>query len=75
MKLKTFALPSSAVARALAFIALTASAAASHAAAIDVDDVVTDIAAQAAPIAAIGAAVLLLVVGIKAFKWVRRALS
>ena len=46
----------------------------SHAAAIDVEDVVTDIAAQAAPIAAIGAAVLLLIVGIKAFKWVRRAL-
>jgi hypothetical protein len=45
-----------------------------NAAAIDVTAVVTDIGAQATPIAAIGAAVLLLVVGIKAFKWVRRAL-
>ena len=46
---------------------------ASQAAAIDVAGVVTDIAAQAAPVAAIGAAVLLLTVGIKAFKWVRKA--
>lgn len=47
----------------------------SHAAAIDVEDIVTDIAAQATPVAAIGAAVLLLFVAIKAFKWVRKALS
>lgn len=47
----------------------------SQAAAIDVAAVVADIGAQAAPIALIGSAVLLLVVGIKAFKWVRRALS
>jgi len=47
---------------------------AASAAAIDVADVVTDIAAQAAPVAAIGAAVLMLIVGIKAFKWVRKAL-
>ena len=46
-----------------------------NAAAIDVAAVTTDIAAQAAPVAAIGAAVLLLYVGIKAFKWVRKALS
>ncbi len=45
------------------------------AAAIDVSDVVADISAQAAPIAAIGSAVLVLYVGIRAFKWVRRALS
>ncbi len=44
------------------------------AAAVDVTDVVADIALQAAPVAAIGAAVLLLIVGIKAFKWVRRAM-
>ncbi len=49
-------------------------AGAANAAAVDVSAVVTDIAAQAAPIAAIGAAVLLVYVGIKAFKWVRRAL-
>lgn len=49
-------------------------AGAANAAAVDVGDVVSDIAAQSAPIAAIGAAVLLVYVGIKAFKWVRRAL-
>ena len=46
-----------------------------HAAAISVTDVVADITAQAGPVAAIGAAVLILFVGIKAFKWVRKALS
>jgi len=46
----------------------------SFAAAVDVTDVETDIAAQAAPVAAIGGAVLLLLVAIKAFKWVRRAM-
>lgn len=50
-------------------------AAAANAAAVDVTAVTTDIAAQAAPIAAVGAAVLVLYVGIKAFKWVRKALS
>ena len=49
-------------------------AGAANAAAVDVTAVVSDIAAQAAPIAAIGAAVLLIYVGIKAFKWVRQAL-
>ena len=50
-------------------------AAAANAAAVDVTAVTTDIAAQAAPIAAVGAAVLILYVGVKAFKWVRMALS
>ncbi|MGB6101699.1 MAG: major capsid protein [Comamonas sp.] len=54
-------------------LALAGSVAA-NAAAIDVTDVVADISAQATPIAAIGSAVLVLHVGIKAFKWVRRAL-
>ena len=49
-------------------------AGAANAAAVDVSGIVTDIAAQAVPIAAIGGAVLLVYVGIKAFKWVRRAL-
>lgn len=61
--------------RAVVAGALLAAAGASRAAAIDVSAVVTDIGAQAAPIAQIGAAVLLLVVGIKAFQWVRRALN
>jgi len=59
---------------ALVALTLLGASAASHAAAIDVAAVVTDIAAQAVPVGLIGAAVLLLVVGIKAFKWVRRAL-
>lgn len=57
----------------VALAAVTASAM-SQAAAVDVTAVVTDIGAQATPIAAIGAAVLILLVGIKAFKWVRRAM-
>lgn len=43
-------------------------------AAVDVSAVVTEIEGAAAPIAAIGAAVLVVMVGIKVFKWVRRAL-
>lgn len=65
--------------RPLRFGAITAGAlvlvSQAQAAAITVTDVVADIEAQAAPIAAIGSAVLVLMVGIKAFKWVRRALS
>jgi uncharacterized membrane protein len=57
----------------VAIAAVTASAM-SQAAAVDVTTVTADIAAQSAPIAAIGAAVLILLVGIKAFKWVRRAM-
>ena len=53
---------------------LLIAAPAAFAAAVDVEDVVTDIGAQATSVAAIGAAVLLLLVGIKAFKWVRRAM-
>jgi len=45
-----------------------------NAAAVVVTAVVADIAAQSASVALIGAAVLLLLVGIKAFKWVRRAM-
>lgn len=46
-----------------------------NAAAVDVAAVVTDIGAQAVPIGLIGAAVLLIYVGVKAFQWVRKALS
>ena len=61
--------------RGLVAVGVLAATASANAAAIDVGDIVTDIAAQATPIGLIGAAVLLLVVGIKAFKWVRAALS
>jgi len=47
----------------------------SHAAAVDVTAVVTDIGAQAVPIGLIGAAVMLIFVAVKAFKWVRSAMS
>lgn len=50
-------------------------AGASQAAAVDVTAVVTDIGAQIAPIVAIGGAVLLVMVAVKAFKWVRAAFS
>lgn len=43
-------------------------------AAVDVTAVVTEIQGAAAPIAAIGAAVLIVMVGIKVYKWVRRAM-
>lgn len=50
-------------------------AGASQAAAVDVTAIVTDIGAQVAPIVAIGGAVLLVMVSVKAFRWVRSALS
>jgi len=56
-------------------LALAVGATASQAAAIDVAATVTDIGAQAAPIALIGGAVLLIMVAVKAFRWVRSALS
>jgi hypothetical protein len=59
----------------LGALALVLAPFAAFAEAVDVAAVVTDVGAQAAPVAAIGAAVLLLLVGIKAFKWVRRAMS
>ena len=58
-----------------ALLALAVGATASQAAAIDVAAVVTDIGAQAAPIGLIGSAVLLIYLAVKAFKWVRAALS
>ena len=41
---------------------------------VDVTGVVSAIEGAAAPVAAIGAAVLLVLVGIKVYKWVRRAM-
>lgn len=45
------------------------------AAAIDVSGLVTEIGAQAAPIALIGGAVLLIHLAVKAFKWVRSGVN
>lgn len=41
---------------------------------VDVSGVVSAIEGAAAPIASIGAAVLIVLVGVKVYKWVRRAL-
>lgn len=59
---------------ALAGVGAAAVAAAPSFAAVDVADVVTEIQGAAAPIASIGAAVLIVMVGIKVYKWVRRAM-
>lgn len=59
---------------AAAAVLVIASAQAS-AAAVDVTATVTDIAAQMAPIGLIAMAVLGVFVGLKAFKWVRKALA
>ena len=72
---KTFKRSAVATAAAGAFGLLASGMASATSTAIDVSAVTTSIADQAAPIALIGAAVLLLTVGIKAFKWVRRALT
>ena len=61
--------------RGLVAAGVLAATVSAQAAAIDVAAVVTDISAQAAPIALIGGAVLVVYVGIKAFRWVRGALS
>lgn len=60
--------------RGLVAVGSAVGAASAFAAAPDVEAVVTEITAAAAPIAAIGSAVLLVMVGIKVFKWVRRAM-
>jgi len=54
--------------------ALAALPMASHAA-IDVAEVVTEIKGLIAPIGLIGAAVLIVVVTITAYKWIRRAIG
>lgn len=61
--------------RGLAAVSAITLTSAAKADAVDVAAVVSDIAAQAAPIGLIGAAVLLIYVGVKAFQWVRKALS
>lgn len=54
-------------------VAALAAASASNAA-IDTTDIVVEISGLAAPIAAIGAAILLILVGIKGWKLIRRAM-
>lgn len=56
-------------------LALAVVATASQAAAIDVTSVTADMTAQLVPIGLVGGGVLLVMVAVKAFKWVRAALS
>ena len=53
---------------------VSAAASATTPAAVDVTAVVSAIDGAATPIAAIGGAVLIVMVGIKVYKWVRRAM-
>lgn len=59
---------------ALTFAVLAPAAFASGGTSVDVSAVVTAIQAAATPIGAIGAAVLIVLVAIKVYKWVRRAM-
>lgn len=59
---------------ALAGVPAFMAATGAHAAGVDVTEVVTKIGEQAGPIGLIGGAVLLIVVAVAAFKWVRGAL-
>ncbi len=59
---------------ALSFALLAPAAFASGGTSVDVSAVVTAIQAAATPIGAIGAAVLIVLVAIKVYKWVRRAM-
>lgn len=64
--------------RALAVMAAGAMAApafAQETGGIDVTDIVAKINAQVGPVGLIGSAILVVVVGIAAFRWVRRAIS
>lgn len=56
-------------------LSMVLGATASQAAAVDVSGIVTDIAGQAAPVALVAGAVLLIHLGVKAFKWVRAAMA
>lgn len=60
---------------ALALVAASAVSTVAQAAAVDVTALNTDIGAQITPIVAVGGAVLLVLVAVKAFKWVRSAMS
>lgn len=61
--------------RGLVAVGVLATVGAANAAAIDVGAVTTEIGAQLVPIGLIGAAVMLIMVAVKAFKWVRAAMA
>jgi len=43
-------------------------------AAVDVSALVTEITSQATPVAAVGGAILAIIVGVKVFNWIRMAI-
>lgn len=61
--------------RGLVAVGALTVAGASQAAAVDVTSLVADIAAQAVPIGLVGTAVLMIYMGVKAFKFIRAAMS
>lgn len=63
------------ISKKMAVLGLASGVAPVFAAAVDVTATVTDIGAQLAPIGLIAMAVLGVFVGLKAFKWVRKALA
>lgn len=65
---------SNAIRNVLVTASVIAASVSSAQAAVDVTSVVTEISGASAPIALIGGAVLVVMVGIKVFKWVRRAM-
>lgn len=70
-----FALKQTMVRDAAVAASIAIATAQASAAAVDVTATVTDIGAQLVPIGLIGVAVLGVFVAVKAFKWVRKALS
>jgi len=56
-------------------VVLASGSLAAQAATVDVTALVTDIGAQVASIVLVGGAVLLVMIAVKAFKWVRAAMS
>jgi hypothetical protein len=63
------------IVRGLVAVGSVLVAGASQAAAVDVTALVTDIGAQAVPIGLVGGAVLLVYMAVKAFKFIRAAMS
>lgn len=61
--------------KVIAGLVAVGSVVAANAAAVDVTAVVTEIATQAAPVAAVAGAVLLIHLAVKAFKWIRASMS
>ena len=56
-------------------VVLASGSLAAQAAAVDVTALVSDIGAQVASIVLVGGAVLLVMIAVRAFKWVRAAMS